>query len=150
MENKGNANELMNKVVNSYKSVRELNDKIDSIEDNMKVDAFKILDELKKIDGWEVMIESCRGHYEQYPNEFFSWCEPVVRGTADHPELVFKKGYSNDDTYDVLTIDLNIPLEEQVANKLAEIKKSEQSELEKKRKKEYNEYLRLKKKFETE
>lgn len=150
MENKGNANELMNKVVSSYKSVRELNDKIYSIEDDMKVDAFKILDELKKIDGWEVMIESCRGHYEQYPNEFFSWCEPVVYGTTDNPMLVFEKGYSGDDTYDVLTIDLNTPLDEQVNRKLDEIKKSEQKELEKKRKKEYNEYLRLKKKFETE
>jgi hypothetical protein len=81
---------------------------------------------------------------------FFNWCDPVVYGTVENPELVFKKGYSGDDDYDVLTINLNIPLEKQVNDKLEDIRKVEEKKQKEKEDKEYKEYLKLKKKYEEE
>lgn len=139
----------MGMVKESYSKTRKLEKEIAIIERDMKVKSFMILDELKKIEGWEELIDSCRGHYEQYPDEFFGWCEPVVLGTTENPELAFKKGYSDGSDYFVIRLDLNKPLSEQVEERLESIRKKEESDNEKKKKKEYNEYLRLKKKFEN-
>lgn len=137
----------MEQIKNYYKEIRELSSKIDDLEENINKEAYKILDELKKIDGWECMIESCQWHYEQYPDEFFNWCDPVVYGNVENPELIFKKGYCGDDDYDVLTINLNIPLEKQVNDKLEDIRKVEEKKQKEKEDKEYKEYLKLKKKY---
>lgn len=145
-----NSEVLMGMVKESYTKTRKLEKEIAIIEFDMKVKSYMILDELKKIEGWEELIDSCRGHYEQYPDEFFGWCEPVVLGTVECPELAFKKGYSDGSDYFVIRLDLNKPLSEQVEERLESIRKSELEEDDKKRKKEYNEYLRLKKKFEKD
>ena len=140
----------MGMVKESYSKTRKLKKEIAIIEKDMRVKSFMILDELKKIERWEELIDSCRWHYEQYPDEFFGWCEPVILGTAENPELAFRKGYSDGSDYFVIRLDLNKPLEKQVADRLESIRKKEESDKEKKKKKEYNEYLRLKKKFENE
>jgi len=151
MENKNmNSEVLMGMVKESYSKTRKLKEEIAIIEHDMRVKSYMILDELKKIEGWEELIVSCRGHYEQYPDEFFGWCEPVVLGTTENPELAFKKGYSDGCDYFVIRLDLNKPLSEQVEERLESIRKSELAEEDKKRKKEYNEYMRLKKKFEKD
>lgn len=151
MENKNISSQvLMGMVKESYSKTRKLEKEIGIIEKDMRVKSFMILDELKKIEGWEELIDECKGHYEQYPEEFFGWCEPVVLGTTENPELLFKKGYSDGSDYFVMRLDLNKPLEKQVSDRLESIRKKEESDKEKKKKKEYNEYLRLKKKFENE
>lgn len=141
---------LMGIVKESYSKTRKLKKEIGIIEKDMMVKSFMILDELKKIEGWEELIDECKGHYEQYPDEFFGWCEPVVLGTTENPELAFRKGYSDGSDYFVMRLDLNKPLSEQVEERLESIRKRELEKDDKKRKKEYNEYMRLKKKFEKD
>jgi hypothetical protein len=151
MENKNlNSEVLMGMVKESYSKTRKLKKEIGIIEKDMMVKSFMILDELKKIEGWEELIDECKGHYEQYPDEFFGWCEPVVLGTTENPELAFRKGYSDGSDYFVMRLDLNKPLSEQVEERLESIRKRELEKDDKKRKKEYNEYMRLKKKFEKD
>lgn len=151
MENKNmNSEVLMGMVKESYSKTRKLEKEIAIIEYDMRVKSYMILDELKKIEGWEELIDSCRGHYEQYPEDFFGWCEPVVLGTTENPELAFRKGYSDGSDYFVIRLDLNKPLSEQVEERLENIRKREMEKDDKKRKKEYNEYMRLKKKFEKD
>lgn len=67
---------------------------------------------------------------------------------GDSPHVVFHKGYSNGDEYNALDIDLTVPLEKQIQNKLVETETAIQKELARKEQKEYETYLRLKKKFE--
>lgn len=50
--------------------------------------------------------------------------------------------------YNALDIDLTVPLEKQIQNKLVETKTAIQKELARKEQKEYETYLRLKEKFE--
>lgn len=151
MENKNmNSEVLMGMVKESYSKTRKLEEEIATIEKDMRVKSYMILDELKKIEECWELIDSCRGHYEQYPDKFFGWCEPVVLGTTENPELAFRKGYSDGSDYFVIRLDLNKPLSEQVKERLESIRKSEMEKEDKKRKKEYNEYMRLKKKFEKD
>lgn len=72
-----------------------------------------LLEELRKIVGWEIMIDKCKDHYKQYPNEFFKWCS--VDYSYSEKVIRFIKNYrDDDDDYVVLTIRLDIGLEEQV------------------------------------
>lgn len=72
----------------------------------------ELLEELRQIRGWESMILHCKDHYEQYPNQFFRWCD--VEYSCAEPIIKFVKGYSNGDKYTVLTIRLDMELVEQV------------------------------------
>lgn len=101
-------NEL-NETVEDIKYLSEL------IQGNIKViDKLgrELLEELRQIRGWESMILDCRDHYEQYPYQFFEWCE--VEYSYSEPIIKFVKGYSNGDEYTVLTIRLDMGLAEQV------------------------------------
>lgn len=101
-------NEL-NETVKDTKNLSEL------IQGNIKtIDRLgrELLEELRQIRGWESMILHCKDHYEQYPDQFFGWCE--VEYSYAEPIIKFVKGYSNDDEYTVLTIRLDMELAEQV------------------------------------
>ena len=52
---------LLTKIGESYKLKITFNDKVKEIE----ALAFKLLEELKKIDGWEVLFQHCKDHYDK-------------------------------------------------------------------------------------
>lgn len=80
----------------------------------------ELLEELKLIRGWEVMIDQCKDHYEEYPNEFFRWCS--VDYSYSENLIRFIKTYSNvDEEYIVLTIRLDMNLAEQVIRRAKEL-----------------------------
>ena len=111
------------------------------------VKARELLNELRKLDNWEVLIDCCKEHYKQFPDEFFGWCHVEF----DNNKVYFVKGYrDDDDDYYVLTIDLSKPLKEQIKERQEEIKKDEEKEAEKIRAKELAELNRLKEKYEKE
>ena len=143
--NKRNMNKtqenLLTKIGESYKLKITFNDKVKEIE----ALAFKLLDELKKIDGWEVLFQHCKDHYDKYPNDFFSWCYV----SYDSHSVDFNKHYSNGDDYVVLTINLSEDLKtqvERVKGLVAEKEADEMSEIERR---EREELKRLKAKYET-
>ena len=124
---------LLTEIGESYKLKIALSDKTKEID----ALAYKLLEELKKIDGWEILIQHCKPHYERYPNDFFSWCYV----TYDSNSVDFNKAYSNGDDYVVLTINLSDDLKTQVervkslvaqkeANKMSEVERIERAELE--------------------
>ena len=138
--------ELQNETSSLIKERRELLKLIDEKEDAITVKARELLDELRKLDNWEVMIECCEEHYERFPDQFFDWCHVEF----DKNEVSFVKNYSGDyDDYYVLTIDLTKPLEEQIKERQEKIKKDEEKEKEKIRAKELAELNRLKEKYEN-
>lgn len=139
---------LMEEISSCYWLVYEYKKTKAFYEEKLKNLAFSLLEELKKIDGWKIMMESCQWHYDQCPDEFFSWCEPIVYGSTEKLCLWFKKSYSNGVDCTVLRIDLTRPLEEQVKEKVDEFENKRQEEETINKEKEYKEYLRLKKKFE--
>lgn len=78
------------------------------------LEARELLNELRKIKGWECMIKECEYHYSKYPDEFFDWCS--VTHTNDAVQFV--KGYSNGDEYEVLEINFRKSLKDQVHERL--------------------------------
>ena len=73
----------------------------------------ELLEELQLINGWEIMIDKCKDHYEQYKSEFFKWCS--VEYSYSESIIKFIKNYhDDDDDYVVLTIRLDMELVEQV------------------------------------
>ena len=85
--------ELRNELNETVKDTKNLSQ---LIQGNIKtIDRLgrELLEELRQIRGWESMILHCKDHYEQYPDQFFGWCEVE---------------------YTVLTIRLDMELAEQV------------------------------------
>lgn len=128
--------QLLTNIGDAYKLKIALSDKTKEIE----ALAYKLLEELKKIDGWEILIQHCKDHYEMYPNKFFSWCY-VTYGSNS---VDFNKAYTNGDDFIVLTINLSEDLKTQVervkglvaqlvaqkeADELSEIERREREEL---------------------
>lgn len=104
--------ELRNELNETVKDIKNLSQ---LIQGNIKtIDRLgrELLEELRQIRGWETMILHCKDHYEQYPDQFFGWCE--VRYSYAEPIIKFVKGYSNGDENTVLTIRLDLELSEQV------------------------------------
>lgn len=126
---------------------RLMDERID-LEENMDKVSRELLNELREIPNWECMIEGCKGHYEEHPNEFFDWCE--IEYYPSLHSIEFVKGYSGGDEITVLSIDLDKPLEEQVQTKLAELQHKQDAMKKTREMAEFREYLRLKEKFGTD
>ena len=123
-----------------------LKNKIHDIKQEINNIGRDLLEELRKIDGWENMIEHCKEHYLECPDVFFGWCE--VKHTTD--SIYFEKGYSNDDDeYKVLEINLVKPLEIQVQESIQNNQKLKQKEEDSIREKELAELKRLKEKYDV-
>jgi len=138
--------ELQNETSSLIKEHSKLYKLIDEKEEAITVKARELLNELRKLDNWEVMIDECKDHYERFPDEFFDWCHVEF----EKNKVYFVKNYSDDDDdYYVLTIDLSKPLEDQIKEKQEKIKKDEEKEKEKIKAKELAELNRLKEKYET-
>ena len=73
----------------------------------------ELLEELRQIRGWEIMIDECKDHYEQCPTEFFKWCS-VEFSYSESIIKFIKNDHDDDDDYVVLTIRLDMELAEQV------------------------------------
>lgn len=133
-------NELFIYYNNYRESMYDCKDKIKSL-------GRQLLCELRKIDGWESMIQSCYEHYQQYPDKFFDWCEVEL---FNNNIITFEKGYVGDsDSYIVLKIRTDIPLEQQVADAVKNKRDIEESKNKEERDKKYKEYLKLKEEFEN-
>jgi hypothetical protein len=132
---------LLTEIGESYKLRIALNDKTKEIE----ALAYKLLDELKKVEGWEVLIQHCKDHYEKYPNDFFSWCY-VTYGSNS---VDFNKAYSNGDDFIVLTINLTEDPKTQVERVKGLVAKKESDELSEIERRERAELKRLKAKYEN-
>ena len=131
--------QLLTNIGDAYKLKIALSDKTKEIE----ALAYKLLGELKKIDGWETLIQHCKGHYEKYPNDFFSWCY-VTYGSNS---VDFNKAYSNGDDFIVLTINLSDDLKTQVERVKGLVAKKEADELLEIERREREELKRLKEKY---
>lgn len=131
--------QILTNIGDAYKLKIALSDKTKEIE----ALAYKLLEELKKIDGWEVLFQHCKGHYEKYPNDFFSWCYV----TYDSNSVDFNKAYSNGDDYIVLTINLSEDLKTQVERVKGLVAEKEADELSEIEKREREELKRLKEKY---
>lgn len=131
--------QLLTNIGDAYKLKIALSDKTKEIE----ALAYKLLEELKKIDGWEILIQHCKDHYEKYPNDFFSWCY-VTYGSNS---VDFNKAYSNGDDFIVLTINLSEDLQKQVERVKGLIAKKEAGELSEIERRERAELKRLKEKY---
>ncbi len=129
----------------------EIRDQKDQLEEDLEKDARLLLDDLKKIDGWEILIhEDVKWHYDKFPDEFFSWCSVWFHQNKENETILcFEKGYSNGDEITALELNLSKPLEDQVNEKKAMLIEEEMKKKIKQNKNEYNTYLRLKKKFEN-
>lgn len=143
-------------IMESYSKKVSLKNMIYTIDDNIRTNAFKILNHLMEIDGWESLIKDCRAHYERTksmnngkPDVFFGWCHPEVYGAPETPKLCFEKSYTDGSNHIVLCIDLLRPLEEQVTEAIEEENRKREKEAENENRREWNEYLRLKNKFEN-
>lgn len=123
----------------------KLKDKLYYNEKEIENIAIALLSELRKIKGWENLIEDCRWHYELYPNQFFNWCNvDFSQNTVN-----FVKEYNNGCVFDVLRIKLDISLEEQVkkaVNKEEERIAKEENDV---RERELATLKRLKEKYEN-
>lgn len=117
--------------------------KMEKIQEQIDREARKLLLELQRINGWECMIKHCRYHYEKYKKDFFGWCQ--VTTTDDSVQFV--KGYSNGDEYNVLSINLYKPLEQQVHERMEEMENEQHRKETNIRKKELSEFERIKKKY---
>ena len=84
----------------------------------------RLAEELTKIPGWENMVQDCLEHYKEYPKDFLGWCSYEVWDG----KLTVIKGYSNDNDYIFLEIDLTKSLEDQV-KEVVEKRKSEEEEM---------------------
>lgn len=131
--------QLLTSIGDAYKLQIALSDKTEEIE----ALAYKLLEELKKIDGWEVLFQHCKDHYEKYPNDFFRWCDV----TYDSSSVVFNKTYSNGDDFIVLTINLSDDLKTQVERVKGLVAKKESDELLEIERREREELKRLKEKY---
>ena len=98
----------LNLLTRKYRACKNVLYDIQEIIENK---AKELLQELKKISGWESMIKECKWHYDKFPDEFFDWCS-----ISHSPgKIKWTKSYSGDpDSYTVLTIDLTKTLEENV------------------------------------
>ena len=131
--------QLLTNIGDAYKLKIALSDKTKEIE----ALAYKLLGELKKIDGWEVLIQHCKDHYEMYPNDFFSWCYVTFGSNS----VDFNKAYSNGDDFIVLTINLSDDLKIQVERVKGLNAKKESDELSEIERRERAELKRLKEKY---
>lgn len=118
-----------------YRAIDDLDNKVYDI-------APTLLNELRSIEGWEHMIQSCHEHYYGYPDKFFDWCEV----SYDEDKVIWTKCYSNGDEYTVLEIDTNKPLKKQVDDATIEYNKRCQLR-DDTRTKEIDEYYRIKEKY---
>lgn len=130
---------LLTNIGDAYKLKIALSDKTKEIE----ALAYKLLEELKKIDGWEILIQHCKSHYEEYPNDFFRWCY-VTYGSNS---VDFNKAYTNGDDFIVLTINLSEDLKTQVERVKGLVAKKESDELSEIERREREELKRLKEKY---
>ena len=130
---------LLTEIGEIYKLKIALSDKTKEIE----ALAYKLLEELKKIDGWEILFQHCKDHYEKYPNDFFSWCY-VTYGSNS---VDFNKAYSNGDDLIVLTINLSDDLKTQVERVKGLVAEKEADELSEIEQREREELKRLKEKY---
>lgn len=93
----------------------------------------ELVKELQKIPGWECMILSCEMHMKEFktPNEFFDICSYEFDEYEDANILYVKKYYSgaDPDGYNVLALNLEVPLEQQVKNMKGAIKKKHDKDL---------------------
>lgn len=131
--------QLLTSIGDAYKLKIALSDKTKEIE----ALAYKLLEELKKIDGWEVLFQHCKSHYEKYPNDFFKWCYV----TYDSSSVDFNKAYLNGDDFIVLTINLSEDLQKQVERVKKLVRKKSDDELKEIERQELAELKRLKEKY---
>ena len=130
---------LLTNIGDAYKLKIALSDKTKEIE----ALAYKLLEELKKIDGWEILIQNCKPLYEKCPNDFFRWCYV----TYDSNSVDFNKAYLNGDDFIVLTINLSDDLKTQVERVKGLVAKKESDELSEIERREREELKRLKEKY---
>ena len=130
---------ILTSIGEAYKLKIALNDK----EKEIEALAYKLLEELKKIDGWEILFQHCKDHYEEYPNDFFRWCYV----TYDSNSVDFNKTYTNGDDFIVLTINLSEDLQKQVEKVKKLVRLKSDDELKEIERRERAELKRLKEKY---
>lgn len=130
----------LSKLITAY---RKHKDALFDISDNIKTHARQLLRELQDIDGWQCMIEHCYDHYSSIKEVFFQLCEVEFTGDS----VIFVKGYSNGDDYNVLTINLHKSLQQQVLERLELIHLENKSSEEKEKEKDMAEFERIKEKY---
>ena len=130
---------------------QNLKSELKKIDLGIDICAKSLVDELRKIEGWEAMLQSCEEHYRRCPDEFFGWCKVCYGYNGQYAFVQFYKGYCGDcDEYLVLHINLNESLEEQVEK--AKIRKEEQERILRREEEEREraELERLKAKYEND
>ena len=137
-------NTIQSNLIEDIKHYSELKSSLKHLGERIDKEARQLLKELQKIDGWECMIKNCEDHYAKYPEKFFDWCKVTHTDNA----VQFIKGYSNDDEYEVMEIDMHNSLATQVRNRQIELKEEELSEQQEIKEKELAELKRLKEKYE--
>lgn len=149
-ENMERAEKLKQTTLISYiQTIRKNELSIKSIKKDVDKLARDLLEDLKKIDGWEVMIQTCVEHYNSFPDKFFGWCTVDI-GQCDENgvEVQFLKSYMNDpEEHVVLTIGLNESLEEQVERMKKKIEEIEERKLSEIERRELELFQLLKKKY---
>lgn len=106
-------------------------------------EARELLNELRKVKGWECMIKACEEHYNKYTEEFFDWCS--ITHTKDAVQFV--KGYSNGDEYEVLEISFKKSLKDQVRDRMDYLAKQTEKEKTEEREKDLKQLERIVKKY---
>lgn len=130
---------LLNEIRESCNLRIALNDKEKEIESLSDI----LLDDLKKVKGWECLIQCCKEQYEQGPDDFFRQCYI----THEDDSVSFHKSYGNGHDFTVLTINLSEELSKQVEKVKNLIKLESMNELKRTEEKERAELKRLKEKY---
>ena len=139
-------NQLQSEISSLIEELGKLDKLIDEKENTITLKGRELLNELRKLDNWEVLIDCCKEHYEKYPDQFFNWCHVKY----NKHKVSFVKNYSDDDDdYYVLTIDLTKTLEEQIKERELKNKKEYEQKKVDTREKELAELKRLKEKYEN-
>ena len=116
---------------------------MDEADERIEREARELLSELRKVKGWECLIQACEELYAKYPDKFFDWC----RVTHTDDAVQFVKGYSDVGDYVILEISFRKSLKDQVRDRkdyLAEQRKKEAAE---KRTRELKQLESLRKKY---
>lgn len=124
MTTQTNTNQLLSTLKGLDEHIKVLLGELHQSESNVEKLGKRLAEELTKIPGWENMVQDCLEHYKECSEEFLGWCSYEVWDG----KLTVRKGYSNDDDYIFLEIDLTKSLEDQV-KEAVEKKESEEEEM---------------------
>lgn len=117
--------------------------KLSDVRKSIDHEARELLNELRKVNGWECMIKNYEEHYAKYPDKFFDWC------SVSHTEnaVQFYKKYAFEDGYEVLEISFRKSLKEQVRERMDYLEEQKKKKEMEERENDYIELERIKKKY---